>query len=1110
MLKRVSKVTSLLVVAASVVSMVPAIAADFKKFDAKEGTIYNAMVKGGGKAIIDGEINGEDEAIYYVAGGKYTKLDNASPGDTINDIVSDKYLKMNDGDYYIDLKTGEKIDDDIDQNLKDDRASALRKKIKNDNDGRFDESTYTGSVVPADVLIGGATTTWSQYQYKLKTPNLLGEAKSKVYADPDGKYVDADYNIGKVKVYITTGSSITIENTGDTYEAKAANGNTYEYKAQIKGALQFPSPFNDSPYCENPNDFYRAAELSIWAKQKVGGDGLFHNVTDSVEFGPVSNHHDAIVSNAGSTYGDYVPVIQIISKDQASDDIDGIKYAKNVSTYFTTDEDGKTQGVLGLGTFGKSGYPMMSGNPYGLQSVLVDGANKKVYAETVKFKTKNGYNYIDLGDRDDTSFDDFQTGSGQLFVLDGGYIKKWDNKDSFEKLYKVDGGMTKMSVDNPGGIIVWNKDDEMYSVIDIPPGAPADDKAKAPVVKTGWAKDSDGNWTYVKADGTKATGWFQYGTAWYYANESGVMKTSWINDNGTWYYCNGSGAMLANTTVDGYALGANGAFQSNSSDIANKLSLVKSEKGANYYVYDAAKDKYQSTRSDILTPKYYIFAGNKTKNEANELIEKLGMLKNVQEWAGQVYVVNPINGQAYGNDDKEAFIDLVGGANSNVKVIGIDDGATFANNNLSQSCYFIAGMMLYGGEMKEGVAKTDVVPVYLSNNNNIAADYYKQLNNATVESKKDKYTVYTNQNKPLQAVAVASKKENLAEAFDNAWESVLSKNYRQHNNEAEFYMVNARKTTKDYELIQAPIFKDLGITYNQQIDQSVSGMDGKYTWFEYVPNNVASSKAKSVPLVITLHGNQNDPRIQGDSTGWPELAAKENFIAVSPEWQPKDVNFFKVDGLGEDGVMNLVKDLQVKYPQIDPSRIYVNGLSIGGAESFLLGLQHSEVFAGVAITSGVNVFADKVTELANTYSKGEIPLLYLCGDHDFFQMIPVDGSSKFGTKLLFGAQVWDEDKNTHIFSSLQAYEKVNGLPVSEMNMKANEYYGIALDNQGWTKLGDKDMLKGTLSNKNGVVMELAAIKDQAHWNYKPEAEYQWNFLKKYSRNTETGKLNFNK
>ncbi|AGF56677.1 poly(3-hydroxybutyrate) depolymerase [Clostridium saccharoperbutylacetonicum] len=929
-------------------------------------------------------------------------------------------------------------------------------------------------------------------------------------------------------MYITTGSSITIENTGDTYDAKAADGKIYEYRAQIKAGFQVPPPgappFNDSPYCENPDDFYRIAELSIWRKEKVGGDGLFHNITDSVVFGATNNHHPAVLGSSDATYystgnsdaaneaasNDYVEVMQSISKAQDSGEVDGIKYAKDVKSYFVTDKDGNTENILGLGTDG-SGYAMMSGNPYGLQSVLIDGANKKVYAQTVSFKTENGYSYIDLGDKDDTSFDDFQTGGGQLFVLDGGYIKKWNNKDAFEKLYKVDGGMNKMSVDNPGGIIVWNQDDEMYSVIDIPPTAPAGDKT-AVVVKTGWIKNDDGTWSYFKADGTKATGWQNIRNNWYYLNASGVMQTGWINDNGIWYYCTGSGEMLSNTTIDGYALGANGAWQGNSSDISGKLNLVKSDKVANYnyYIYDAAKDKYQSIRSDILTPKYYIFAGNKTKAEANELIAKLGLLKNVQDWAGQVYVVNPIDGKTYGNDDKEAFIDLVGGAISNVKIIGIDDGATFANNYLSQSCYFVAGMMLYGGQINENVAKTDVVPVYLSNSGNTAIDYYKQLNNSTVESKSDKYSLYTNADKPLQAVAVASNQETLAEAFNNAWDSVLSKNYRQHNNTAEFYNLSARSATKDYELIKTPIFKDLGITYNQEINQSVSGMNGKYTWFEYVPNTVTSSKAKSVPLVISLHGNQNDPRIQGDSTGWPELAAKENFIVVSPEWQSKDSNYFNVDGLGDDGVINLIKDLQVKYPQIDPSRIYVNGLSLGGAESFKLGLKNSNIFAGVAITSGVNVFADEVTKIADTYKGGEVPLLYMCGDHDFFQMIPVDGSSKFGTQFLFGKQVWDEDKNVHIFSSLQAYEKVNGLPVSEMNMKANEYYGIALDNQRWTKLGDKDMYVGTLSNNNGVVMELAAVKDLAHWNYKPEAEYQWNFLKKYSRNTETGKLNFNK
>lgn len=545
--------------------------------------------------------------------------------------------------------------------------------------------------------------------------------------------------------------------------------------------------------------------------------------------------------------------------------------------------------------------------------------------------------------------------------------------------------------------------------------------------------------------------------------------------------------------------------------VENILTLTNSEvtEGYSYYMYNALVDGYTSIRSDVLTPKYYIFAGNKSEEDANKLIADLGLLENVREWAGEVYVISPLSGEVYDDKDKEAFIDLVGGAINNVKVIGIDDGATFVNNYISQSCYFIAGMMIYGGQMDDGLEKNDVVPVYASNTCDVAVEFYQNINDATKKSEKDNYVLYENEDKPLQKVVVASKEETLKEAFNNAWESVLSRNYRQHNDIAEFYMLSARSATENYDLIEAPIFEELGITYNQEIDQNITGMDGKYTWFEYVPNTVASSKENTVPLVVSLHGNQNDPRLQGDSTGWPELAAKENFIVVSPEWQEKEVNFFKCDGLGGDGVMNLVEDLKVKYPQIDPSRIYVTGLSIGGAESFLLGMKYSNIFAGVGVVSGVNVFANEVIEIANNYTAGEIPLLYLCGDHDFFQMIPVDGSSEYGTAFLFGNQVWDEDENVHIFSSLQAYQKVNGLEVSEMDMSANEYYGIALDDQKWTTLGDKEMYTGTLSNENGVVMELAAIKDLAHWNYKPEAEYMWNFFKRYSRDVETGELIFN-
>lgn len=207
----------------------------------------------------------------------------------------------------------------------------------------------------------------------------------------------------------------------------------------------------------------------------------------------------------------------------------------------------------------------------------------------------------------------------------------------------------------------------------------------------------------------------------------------------------------------------------------NTLTMVQSEtvEHYNYYVYDAMKDGFSSIRSDVFLPKYYVFAGSKTEEEANELVAELDMLSNVREWAGQIYVINPINGETYGKDDTEAFIDLVGGAINNVKVIGIDGGATFVNNSVSQSCYFVAGMMVYGGEMQEGLIPTDVVPVYISNADSAVANSYKEATKATVESNKDGYTLYTNEEKPFQAVAIAEKKETLAEAFHHAWNGIF-------------------------------------------------------------------------------------------------------------------------------------------------------------------------------------------------------------------------------------------------------------------------------------------------------------------------------------------------
>ena len=167
--------------------------------------------------------------------------------------------------------------------------------------------------------------------------------------------------------------------------------------------------------------------------------------------------------------------------------------------------------------------------------------------------------------------------------------------------------MSKLSVYDKDNMVVWDENDEVYSIIGGKTKEEEKPAEEAPTVTAGWNQAADGTYTYVNADGTKATGWFQspasgkwfymdpttgvmqtgwvqspasgkwfymnpsngdmmtgwvqVGTTWYYLNPSnGDMQTGWINDGNAWYYCDTSGAMLSNTTVDGYVLGANGAW----------------------------------------------------------------------------------------------------------------------------------------------------------------------------------------------------------------------------------------------------------------------------------------------------------------------------------------------------------------------------------------------------------------------------------------------------------------------------------------------------------------------------------------------------------------------
>lgn len=617
MIKGMSKVTSLIVAAATIVTLIPANvanAADYKKIDSEDGTIYDAVAYKDGVALIDGEIEDTDGS-YYLNNGKYTELDDIDSGSEYAPYGS-KYVDVDEGDYFVDLETGKVTDDSIAEDDLDDAASALRKKIKG-SDRYLDTISGSNKTVFGDADIADLTeisrNKFGNSWYYAHIAEDVSASKSisktgltdgtnpyfTVYTDAKGNYIDADYNLGKIKVSttsagtivtnVTTSAAVTIENTKDTYDLRGGD----DTSAKISKSITLGQ---DSDY------IYRYAEITVKTISDINGKVVINGRTFNITSGL-----------AGGLSTVDLKVIQKISKTQDSDDIDDANYAKTVTNYVIGDDDAKLTGTdidtyrtLAIDTTGVTQARVIDGKLVLFQVENNDNDdNVKVQAATLK--SKNGYYYTDVEesatitaefneDLDKTALD--TDVDGNIYILDAGYIKKFDGTDDWDKVYKIDGSMDALSVYDKDNMVVWSQDDEVYSLIS---GQSSDgDTDNTPTIATGWAQATDGTWSYIRTDGFKASGWLNdngtwyflktdgvmvtgwlndYGTwyflnnsgamktgwindngTWYFLSSSGAMKTGWINDNGTWYFLYSNGAMAANTTVNGYRLSSSGAL----------------------------------------------------------------------------------------------------------------------------------------------------------------------------------------------------------------------------------------------------------------------------------------------------------------------------------------------------------------------------------------------------------------------------------------------------------------------------------------------------------------------------------------------------------------------
>ena len=136
------------------------------------------------------------------------------------------------------------------------------------------------------------------------------------------------------------------------------------------------------------------------------------------------------------------------------------------------------------------------------------------------------------------------------------------------------------------------------------------------------------------------------------------------------------------------------------------------------------------------------------------------------------------------------------------------------------------------------------------------------------------------------------------------------------------------------------------------------GNPGHLRMLTYVPPGLPAG----APLVVALHGCTQNAAAYDHGAGWSTLAERHGFAVLYPEQQRQNnpnlcFNWFEPDdivsGGGEaDSIRQMVEQM-VSTHHLDARRVFITGLSAGGAMTAVLLATAPGTFAGGAIIAGL-------------------------------------------------------------------------------------------------------------------------------------------------------------
>ncbi len=295
-------------------------------------------------------------------------------------------------------------------------------------------------------------------------------------------------------------------------------------------------------------------------------------------------------------------------------------------------------------------------------------------------------------------------------------------------------------------------------------------------------------------------------------------------------------------------------------------------------------------------------------------------------------------------------------------------------------------------------------------------------------------------------------------------------------------------------------------------------------WASYLPLSIESHPERTYPLLFVLHGS-NNPIYLAESYGYTHIAAEEELIVIIPENETPE------------SIDRLFAYAHEHYP-VDWSRVYMVGYSLGGFMTARHGIRWPERFAGVGM--GGMLFANGLAEghwQGDVFWPGEsitpdmvahaakvgLPMCTCMGEYEILGLVPVTKDEPRPPEELSMRENEHKDQGRIDLSSQNKIASINNwrqiggcgqIPEKQVREAAQHTMDIVTEKIGFpferTEVRNLEGCShyiGDCVNPDGETFSrFVCIGNAPHWPTKTLTRLTWEFLRQFSRDPETGRI----